>query len=80
VPRSATRLPPVHTAAVGLSGAVAGDGGRVELDAEPRALRHLDHAVVVDRQRLLQEVVAQAVRVLVKFEIEAVRDGREKMQ
>ena len=54
--------------------------GGVEFDAEPRPPRHRDHAVAVDRQRLLQQVVAQAVRVLVEFGFEAVRDRGKEVQ
>ncbi len=60
--------------------AVAFDGSRVEFDAEPGALRQPDHAVGVGPDRLLQQLVAQPVRVLVKFQHQPVRDRGGEMQ
>src|SRR5207249_3283974 len=61
-------------------GAVAFDCGRVELDAETGPLRQPDRAVALLAERLLQELVAQPIWVLVEFEHQPVRDRGDKMQ
>src|SRR5947207_4024757 len=59
---------------------VALDRGAVELDAEARAIRELDRAVAFEAQRVLQELIADRVGVLVPFEHQRVGDCRGEMQ
>src|SRR5206468_11640389 len=61
-------------------GAVAFECGRVELDAEAGTLRQPDRAAALLAERLLQELVAQPVWVLVEFEHQPVRDRGDEVQ
>src|SRR5215471_12442595 len=53
---------------------------RVELDAETGPLWQADRAVALLAERLLQELVAQPVWVLVEFEHQPVRDRGHEVQ
>src|ERR1700737_1890121 len=63
-----------------LLAAVTLDGAAIELDAEAGPLRQSDHAVGLDMDRFLQQLVAQTVGVLVEFEHQPVRDRGDEMK